>query len=454
MKQTTRQFFNSSTFQQNSHLTLFELNQMVREVIETSMPNEYWVETEISELREMGGHCYLELIQKDEHTNTPVAKASAKCWRSHWVTVRARFLHTTGQLPAKGMKVLLSVYAQFHENYGFSWIVTDIDPTFTLGDMAAKRREIVRQLKEEGVFDANRELALPMFCQRIAVISSANAAGYGDFCNQLADNPYGYQFHTALFASVMQGEGVEQGIVAALNAIFDQVDDFDCVVIARGGGATSDLSGFDTLVLARNVANFPLPVITGIGHDRDESVLDMISHTRVKTPTAAAAFLVDHLHHVDVALDDAAQRIARQVRSRMEHEQLRLGQLSVRIPSLFAVVKASQEARLERLLRRMSAALSVRITKERYLLENFHQALRPSLMRRMDKEKHRIEMLAQRTQALDPQLLLQRGYSITLHDGKAVRDASQLDPGDVIETRLSKGVIHSIVQPTSAESSQ
>ena len=433
-----------------NHFTLFELNQLVREVIETSMPNEFWVEAEISELREMNGHCYLELIQKDEHTNTPVAKASAKCWRSHWMPVRARFVQTAGQLPAKGMKVLMSVYAQFHENYGFSWIVTDIDPTFTLGDMAAKRREIIRKLKEEGVFDANRELVLPMFCQRIAVISSANAAGYGDFCNQLADNPYGYQFQTALFASVMQGEGVEQGIVAALNAIFDRVDDFDCVVIARGGGATSDLSGFDTLVLARNVANFPLPVITGIGHERDESVLDMISHTRVKTPTAAAAFLVDHLHRVDETLDDAAQRIVRQVRSRMEREQLRLSHLSVRIPALFAVVKTSQEARLDRLLRRMSAALSVRITKERYQLEKYHQTLRPSLLRRMDKERHRIEMLAQRTQALDPQLLLQRGYSITLHDGKAVRDASLLSPGDVIETRLSKGSVQSIVQPASS----
>ena len=438
MKQTTGQL--------NSHFTLFELNQLVREVLETSMPDEYWVEAEISELREMGGHCYLELIQKDEHTNTPVAKASAKCWRSHWSTVRTQFLRATGQLPAKGMKVLLSVYAQFHENYGFSWIVTDIDPTFTLGDMAAKRREIIQKLKEEGVFDANRELSLPMFCQRIAVVSSANAAGYGDFCNQLADNPYGYQFQTALFASVMQGEGVEQGIVAALNAIFDRVDDFDCVVIARGGGATSDLSGFDTLVLARNVANFPLPIITGIGHDRDESVLDMISHTRVKTPTAAAAFLVDHLHRVDEMLDNAAQRIVRQVRTRMEHEQLRLHQLSVRIPSLFAVVKTTQEARLDRLLRRMSAALSVRITKEQYQLEKYHQALRPSLMRRMDKERHRIEMLAQRTQALDPQLLLQRGYSITLHQGKAVRDASQLAPGDEIETRLSQGSVRSIVK--------
>ena len=428
------------------HLTLFELNQLLRGVIETSMPDEYWVEAEIGELHESGGHCYMELIQKDERTNTPIAKASAKCWRSNWFVVRTRFVRATGQMPAKGMKILLSVYAQFHENYGFSWIVTNIDPTFTLGDMAAKRRQIIRQLKEEGVFDANRELPLPLFCQRIAVISSATAAGYGDFCDQLTDNPYGYQFQTTLFASVMQGEGVEQSIVAALNAIFSRVEDFDCVVITRGGGATSDLSGFDTLVLAQNVANFPLPVITGIGHERDESVLDMISHTRVKTPTAAAAFLIDRLRQVDERLDDAALHIARFVRHRMEQERMRLGHLSVRIPSLFAVVRTTQEARLQSLLQRMSAAITARFTNERHRLERCQQSVGPSLMRRMDKEKHRLELLAQRTQTLDPQLLLRRGYSITLHEGKSVRDASLLHPGDVIETRLSKGSVQSIVQ--------
>ena len=425
--------------------TLLQLNQQVRAVIEDTMADAYWVEAEIAELRESGGHCYMELIQKDEHTNTPVAKASAKCWRTQWYGARARFTSVTGQPPAKGMKVLLSVYAQFHENYGFSWIITDIDPTFTLGSMAAKRRQIIQQLKEEGVYDANRELPLPLFCQRIAVISSANAAGYGDFCNQLADNPYGYRFQTTLFASVMQGEGVEQGVVAALNAIFSRIDDFDCVVITRGGGATSDLSGFDTLVLAQNVANFPLPVITGIGHDRDESVLDMISHTRVKTPTAAAAFLVDHLREVDCLLDDAAQRIARQVGQQMEREKSRLNRLSVRIPSLFAVVRTTQEARLARQLQRMSAALSARLTREHYRLDTCQQSVGPALLRRMDKERHRMEMLTQRVHALDPQLLLQRGYSITLHQGKAVKDASLLKEGDEIETHVSNGTFRSVV---------
>ena len=240
-------------------LTLYELNALVRETLALQMPDEYWVEAELSEAREVRGHCYMELIQKDDRSNTPVAKASAKCWASTWQLVKPHFMRVTGQQVHAGMKVLLKVYAQFHESYGFSWIVTDIDPTYTLGDMARKRLEIIRQLKEEGVFELQKELRLPMFCQRIAVISSANAAGYGDFVNQLESNEYGFRFHTQLFPAIMQGEGVEQSVIAALNKIFERLEkedsslftlhsslNFDCVVIIRGGGATSDLSGFDT----------------------------------------------------------------------------------------------------------------------------------------------------------------------------------------------------------------
>lgn len=279
-------------------VSLLELNRLVRDALELSMPGDYWVEAELADVRESAGHCYMELVQKDEFGSTPVARASAKCWRSTWMLARPHFERVTGERIHAGMKVLLQVHAQFHENYGFSWIVTDIDPTFTLGDMARKRMEIVRTLKEEGVFDLNRELSIPLFAQRIAVISSATAAGYGDFCSQLSNNAYGFDFIVELFQAVMQGEQVEQSVIAALNRINECADLFDCVVIIRGGGATSDLSGFDTLALAENVANFPLPVITGIGHERDESVLDMVANTKVKTPTAAAAFLIENLKRV------------------------------------------------------------------------------------------------------------------------------------------------------------
>ena len=407
------------------HITLYELNQLVREVIESEMPDEYWVEAELSECRESRGHCYMELIQKDEHTATPIAKASAKCWANKWMLIRPGFERTTGQRLHAGMKVLLKVYAQFHEAYGFSWIVTDIDPTYTLGDMARKRQEIIRQLKAEGVFDLQKELQLPLFCQRIAVISSESAAGYGDFCNQLADNPYSFKFCTQLFPAIMQGEGVEQSIIAALERIYSLTSqsltsDFDCVVIIRGGGATSDMSGFDTLALAENVANFPLPIITGIGHDRDESILDMVSHIRVKTPTAAAALLIDHLKTVLDAINDAQEQIVRLALQKLTSHKSRLSTLAEILPRLFTNVKTRQEARLDSLNSRMTTAIRQSIITQQSLINALEVKMPIILDRRLMAEQHRLQLIEEKTKSLDPALLLKRGYSITLHNGKAV----------------------------------
>ena len=391
------------------HFSLRQLNLMVRDAIEMQLPDEYWVEAELSECRERGGHCYMELIEKDEQTNTPIARASAKCWRQTWQMVQPHFEHVTGQPLHAGLKVLLRVYAQFHETFGFSWIVTDIDPTYTIGDMARRRQEIIRQLKEEGVFDLQRELHIPMFAQHIAVISAAGAAGYGDFVHQLEDNDYGFKFDVQLFPAIMQGEQVEQSIIAALNKIYEAnalVDSpmgrFDCVVIIRGGGATADLSGFDTLALAENVAQFPLPIITGIGHDRDESILDMVSNTRVKTPTAAAALLIDNLLQVLTRIDSARQRITTAISQRFANQKERLSSMQTIIPVL--------------------------------------------AQRILSNAKHRLELLELQLQGYDPQLLLRRGYSITLHDGRAVRDPKQLKAGDEIETRVEHGSIISTVK--------
>lgn len=434
--------------------SLLELNTLVRRTVELGLPGQLWVEAELAEARESRGHCYMELIQKDDSTNTPVARASAKCWRQTWMMLRAHFERTTGQMFHAGMKVRLRVYAQFHEAYGFSWIVTDIDPYFTVGDMARRRQEIVRQLKAEGVFDLNRELDFPMFAQRIAVISSETAAGYGDFCNQLADNDYGFSFTTRLFPAVMQGEQVEQSVIAALDRINRCSDEFDCVVIIRGGGATSDMSGFDTLPLTENVANFPLPVITGIGHDRDESIIDMVAHTRVKTPTAAAALLISRLKATADLIDSCRERVLRAVSRRMETERMRLGRLSERIPTLFSVVRTRHESRLEIMQRRLTAAITRRLTAEHHRVETLTQSLAPLTERRMTAERHRLDMLAQRAKALDPTLLLRRGYSITLHQGRAVRDAGELKPGDEIVTRLATGSITATVTTPSNPSNK
>ena len=428
------------------HYTLFELNNLVRQTIEQTLSEEYWVEAELSEARQVNGHCYMELVEKDDLHNTPVAKASAKCWRGTWSRILPKFMTVTGAQPRAGMKVLMKVYPQFHEAYGFSWIVTDIDPTYTLGDMARRRQEIVRRLKEEGVFDLNKQLPLPLFAQRIAVVSSQTAAGLGDFCHQLTHNGYGFAFTIELFTATMQGEGVEQSIIAALDSINAEYEEFDCVVIIRGGGATSDLSGFDTLALAENVANFPLPIITGIGHERDESVLDMISFQRVKTPTAAAAFLINHLAEVYARVMDAQETIVQNVKHRLQVEKMRIERLSSTIPVQFSLVKTKQGAYLDRLMTRITTNLQSKISDAQRRLEILSKNIQPVLERKMLNENHRLQLLQQRIQAQDPELLLKRGYSITLKDGKSIRSASQLKAGDIIETRFAEGNVKSEVK--------
>ena len=439
-------------------LSLLELNQLVREVIECEMPDDYWVEAELSECRESKGHCYMELVQYDEgtavgYTTMPqqsparsvhIATASDKCWDTKWMLIRPYFERTTGQQLHAGMKVLLKVHAQFHEAYGFSWIVTDIDPTYTLGDMARKRQEIIRQRKAEGIFDLQRELHLPIFCQRIAVISSETAAGYGDFFNQLADNPYGFRFETRLFPATMQGEGVEQSVINALESIYN--GQFDCVVIIRGGGATSDMSGFDTLALAENVANFPIPIITGIGHDRDESILDMVSHTRVKTPTAAAAFLIDHLKTVMDILNDSQEQIVRLAQQKLTYYKSQFATIAEVLPRLFSNVKVRQEARLDALNNSIAHHAQQKILNSQLSIVNLENRLPILLDRRLMAEKHRLQLIEEKAKSLDPTLLLSRGYSITLKDGHVIRDAAVLRSGDEIETRLANGTIHSTVK--------
>lgn len=429
-------------------LTLYELNSLVRGVIESTLNAGYWVEAELSEAREVRGHCYMELIQKEPLSSTPVARASAKCWKNRWGALRPKFERVTGQPLHAGLKVLLWVTASFHEAYGFAWIVQDIDPTYTLGDMARKRMEIIRQLKAEGVFELQKELLFPMFAQHVAVISSENAAGYGDFCNQLHNNSHGLWFSTTLFPAVMQGDQVEPSVIDALNRIYDEADRFDVVVIIRGGGATADLSGFDTLALAENVANFPIPIITGIGHERDESVLDMVAYQRVKTPTAAAAYIIDNLMAVSLLLDRCQETIVQRIVQRLSLEHARLDRATARIPTLFSLVKARQESRLDRLSTAIASHMRELLAKEQFRLDRLALGMAPLVQKKMDGEKHRIEQLALRAKSLDPNVLLARGYSITLVNGRIVRDPDTLQVGDVVETRVEKGSFLSTVKET------
>lgn len=403
--------------------TLLELNRMVRETIERQMDGKYWVEAELSDLHDRN-HCYMELVENDPFGPTPLAKARAVCWANRWTALRSKFERQTQQQLRPGIKVRMMVTPTFHEAYGFAYQVSDIDPDYTLGDIVRKRMEIIRQLKEAGIFDLQRELVLPRFAQRIAIVSSAQAAGYGDFCHQIDDNSYGLSFSHELFAAIMQGEQVEQSVIAALDRINARIDEFDVVVIIRGGGATTDMSGFDTLALAENVANFPLPIITGIGHDRDECILDMVSYMRVKTPTAAAAFLIDHLSEVYTALISARERISRIAERHLAYEKMRLKQLADRIPTLFALTRERQTKRIDALAHRLDSAAT----------------------QRLERERHRLQLVAQRAQAQDPIHILRRGYSITLHNGHALRSGDELADGDIIETRLEQGTLKSEIR--------
>ena len=403
-------------------LTLLELNGRVRSTLQFEMPDAYWVQAEISGINPSSqGHCYLELVQKDTSGKTFLAKAKANVWRTTWLQLKPFFEDQTGESLKVGMKVLLQVTVTFHEVYGYSLVVQDIDPTYTMGDMARRRKEILDQLTKDGVIGLNRELEIPVLPQRIAVISSATAAGWGDFRNQLANNVYGFRFYVKLFQAAMQGDDVERSVISALDAVAARRDDFDLVVIIRGGGAVSELSCFDSYNLAYNIANFPLPVITGIGHERDDTVADVVAHTKVKTPTAAAEFIINRVFDTSQVLETLARRMGDAVIERMNAENIRLERLAQKLPSLFAVLKVRHEQMLENMWNRS-------LTGVRNLLT---------------VKSHRLELLEKSVAAADPALILKRGFSLTRHNGHVVSRVADLKPGDRLTTVLVDGTVES-----------
>ena len=405
-------------------MSLYELGRLIRLTLREGLPDTYWVQAELSEVREAyNGHCYIELVQKAERGNTLLAKARGNIWANVYKMLKPYFESATGQAFTAGIKVLLQVSVEYHEQYGLSLTVHDIDPTYTLGDMARRRKEILQQLEEEGVLTLNKELTMPSLPQRVAVISAAGAAGYGDFCDQLMGNPYGFAFYPKLFPAVMQGDKTEETVIAALDCIAAEQDMWDVVVIIRGGGATSDLSGFDTYNLAANCAQFPLPIITGIGHERDDTVLDMVAHTRVKTPTAAAEHLIACLVEAATILDGLVGDLTTGITQCIHHEEKRVEQIAQRLPSLSAVMHTNGLHRIEHLEMRM------------------HTALQKAIM----EQQHRLQLMEKVIEGASPMQILQLGYSITRCEGRVVRDASVLPEGSVLTTTLAEGEVRSVV---------
>jgi len=455
----------------NEPLTLFELNSLVRELVEVSFDEPYWVIGELSDVSTpaYGGHFYGELVQRDELADRIVARARITCWARNYNIIRLRFQKEAGETLRKGLQVKLQVKVNFHEQYGYSLNVLDIDSTFTLGDLAKRRREILMQLEKDGILHDNQSLPLPRLLRRIAVISSPTAAGYGDFCHQLEQNDYGFHFDVKLFPAVMQGEGVPESIISALEAIMQSEEvplrppkrgetntgkasplgevwrGADLVVIIRGGGASSDLSDFDSYELAACIALYPLPVLTGIGHERDETVLDFVAHTRVKTPTAAAAFIIDHQAQEAALLDDLFLRITRSAKERLMYERSRLERQQGILPLLFTRFCQSGRNRLALLVQRIRGASRQRLEREPGRQQLICQRLASATRRRIEAEQHRLQLMKQRTEALDPRLLLKRGYSITTCRGKIVRDINALAKGDELFTHTEQGTIQSEV---------
>ena len=426
-------------------LTLLELNNMVSEVIDSSFTHSYWLSAEVSEVRENRGHCYLEFVQKDEFSNSLIAKARGVVWHNKWMLLRPCFEQTTGQPLSAGMMLLVQVKLSFHSLYGYTLTVNDIDPTYTLGDIAKRRREIISKLKEEGIDQMNKELELPRLLQRIAVISSATAAGYGDFCDQLNANEKGLVFYTRLFPALMQGDGVESSVIAALDAVMNDVLEWDVVVIIRGGGSVSDLSGFDTLRLAEHVAQFPLPVITGIGHERDDTVIDMMAHTRVKTPTAAAELLIHHQEAELSLVDDFSDRITGYVERRLADERNRLNLIVGRMPAIYTLFHQRQQNRLMQITSLIHRDIVGILQTDKNKLDLITARLPLQVNARLQNEQHRLKLISLRLRAVDPVNILKQGYSITQVGGKSLRSVSQLKKGDEMVTFLADGKVVSEV---------
>ena len=428
-------------------LSLYELNGLVRHTLQLTLDARYWVCAEINEIR-ANRHCYMELVQKDYNGTTIIAKAKAQIWANRWVMLSAMFENTTGVRLEAGMQVLAEVEVNFHELFGYSLNIIDIDPTYTMGDIARHRKEVLQQLTLEGVIDMNKELPLPRLMQRIAVISSATAAGYGDFCNQLHGNKKGLAFTTELFQANMQGQNAETSIIEALNKIAAQAEQWDVVVITRGGGATSDLNCFDSLALAENVAQFPLPVITGIGHERDDTIIDMVSHTKMKTPTAAAEFI---LHHQEMELNTIEQLysdILNNAATCLIKEQNHLNMIINKMPLICSNFTSRAELQLTRLLNTAVTLSTQRLTDEILRIGSLAHKFSIITPTIINKEKSRIEVANVKINSANPQRILNMGFSITRINGKAIRCNNEVKSGDVITTTLSDGTMTSTVIKT------
>ena len=377
-----------------------------------------WIRAEISELRENpGGHCYLELIEKDKDSDALLAKTKATIWASTYRMLKPYFESSTGQTLRSGLNVLVAVSVEFHGVYGFSLNIRDIDPTFTIGEMAARRLQIIRKLEADGIVEMNKQLEFPQLPQQLAIISSATAAGYGDFSDQLRNDESHFAFYPKLFPAIMQGDQAEKSIISALEKVYEHIDLFDVVVIIRGGGATTDLACFDSYELALNCAQFPLPIIAGIGHQRDISILDIVAHTSVKTPTAAAEFLISVMQETENQVVNLVADIQDIIKNKIENEVRFFDQTQMKIKQI----------------------LRSWVVQKSYVLERQKNRLKSALRMQLLKQTNRLSLLEKNIETHSPAFLLKHGYTITTLNGKRITSTKQVKQGDKIRTFVVDG---------------
>jgi len=452
----------------SQEMTLLELNRKVKDAIALGFPENYWVIAEISEMKvNRKGHCYLDLVEKDETEDRIIAKARGIIWAFTFRILKPYFENATGHEFKAGLKIMVHVQVEFHELYGYSLHINDIEPSYTLGDMARKRMETIKRLEEEGIIQMNQQLPLAEVPQKIAVISSQTAAGYKDFIEQLHHNPYGYVFYPLLFPAYMQGDEAEKSIIGALEKIYRYEELFDVVAIIRGGGAQADLSCFDQYTLAAHVAQFPIPVISGIGHEKDESVVDLVVNTKLKTPTAVADFLVNKAYDFEAHLLGLRDEIVEHTNRFIQSEHQRQQNISSRtVPNINAMLERNKN-QMERKAERLNHLNQIFINNQRQKLANYTARLSSTFHRTLDKsyyELNHLELifpqyvenyihsktkyltqLSREKKHLDPQNILKRGFSITQKNQQTIRLINQAEVGDVITTYLYEGQLKSTI---------
>jgi exodeoxyribonuclease VII large subunit len=436
---------NIEQYDKTSAYTLSQLNSFIREVIELTFPQTLWVIAEISEAqRHPKGHCYLELVERKD--GKTIAQMRANIWAYTYRSLAQKFEEVTGETLKKGMKILLLVNVTFHEVYGLSLNVKDIDPTFYLGEMAKKRKEVIELLTQKGIINLNKALPLPLVPQRIAIISSSTAAGYGDFITHLEQNPYGYKVYCELYQSSMQGVEAEKSIISSLNGIKKRIKLYDAVVIIRGGGSQVDLSCFDSYALASEVAKFPLPVITGIGHERDDTVVDMVAHTKRKTPTAVAEFIISGMRTFEERVLEARSKLIHRVNEQVRKENHRVRFVAQRLTSLVSKTFHNEHNRLHNGIHSLIQGANNLLNAAGNKTKLSFNKIRSGVELLLQSQETKLKQFEQAVRLLDPINTLKRGYSITYYKNKALKDAIEVKAGELIATKLYSGLIISKVE--------